>query len=168
MLIIFAGLPGSGKTTLARKLAHRLDAVYIRIDSIEQALKRSNLGSLPMEDAGYRVAYRVAEDNLRLGRTVIGESVNPIEQTRSAWLDVANRTGSLPVEVEVVCSDPIEHRKRVETRTSDIADFKLPSWQEVLDREYEDWPRDHIVIDTANRPIQECIDELAEKIGVAH
>ena len=38
MLYIFGGLPGTGKTTLARYLAHHQRAVYLRIDTIEQAL----------------------------------------------------------------------------------------------------------------------------------
>ena len=39
MLIIFSGLPGSGKSTIARALARRLRAVYLRIDTIEQAIR---------------------------------------------------------------------------------------------------------------------------------
>jgi len=31
---------------------------------------------------GYEVAYAIAEDNLRLGRTVIADSVYPAEGTR--------------------------------------------------------------------------------------
>jgi predicted kinase len=70
MLIVFAGLPASGKSSIARVLAQGLGAVWSRIDSIEQAIRESGavLGSL--DDAGYRAAYAVAEDNLRLGRTV--------------------------------------------------------------------------------------------------
>ncbi|GKV79057.1 hypothetical protein PEC106568_42300 [Pectobacterium carotovorum subsp. carotovorum] len=38
MLIILGGLPGTGKSTIARLLASRLNAVWLRIDSIEQSL----------------------------------------------------------------------------------------------------------------------------------
>jgi predicted kinase len=43
MLIVFSGLPGVGKTTIARELACSLAAVYLRIDSIEQALRQAGL-----------------------------------------------------------------------------------------------------------------------------
>jgi len=62
MLIIFGGLPGSGETTIARELARRISAVYLRIDSMEQAILRSGLASRSPNDAGYHVAYAVAED----------------------------------------------------------------------------------------------------------
>ena len=42
-LIIFSGLPAAGKTTLARILATQLDALYLRIDTIEQSLRDSPL-----------------------------------------------------------------------------------------------------------------------------
>lgn len=38
MLIIFGGLPGTGKTTIARELARQTGAMHLRIDSIEQAI----------------------------------------------------------------------------------------------------------------------------------
>ncbi|HEY6734138.1 MAG TPA: AAA family ATPase, partial [Roseiarcus sp.] len=41
MLIVFAGLPGTGKSSVARELAGKLDAVWLRIDSIEQAIRDS-------------------------------------------------------------------------------------------------------------------------------
>ena len=37
MLIIFGGLPGSGKSTVAQALALRTGACYLRVDTIEQA-----------------------------------------------------------------------------------------------------------------------------------
>jgi predicted kinase len=146
MLIILGGLPGVGKTSVARELARRAGAVYLRIDSIEQALRA------PIEDTGYRVAYAVAEDNLRLGRTVVADSVNPIALTRSAWLDVARRAETPTVEIEIVCSDAAEHRRRVESRNDGV------TWDAVVAREYAPWPGARTTIDTAGRTLEECIE----------
>jgi predicted kinase len=88
-LLIFGGLPGVGKTAVAAGLALEVGAVHLRIDSIEQALR--NYGVEASGPEGYEVAYAIAEDNLRLGRTVIADSVNPVEVTRSAWRGVAQR-----------------------------------------------------------------------------
>ena len=81
MLLILGGLPGVGKTAIATALAREMDAVHLRIDSIEQALRNSGVTISGPE--GYVVAYAIARDNLNLGRTVIADSVNPVEITRS-------------------------------------------------------------------------------------
>jgi predicted kinase len=38
LLVVFAGLPGSGKSVLGRGTATALGATYLRIDSIESAI----------------------------------------------------------------------------------------------------------------------------------
>jgi len=162
MLIIIGGLPGTGKTTIARELAHQLGAVHLRIDSIEQAIWDSGVVSRSLNDAGYRVGYAIAEDNLRVGRTVIADSVNPLPLTRDAWVEVANRAQVSAIEIEVKCSNASEHRHRVENRMADIPGLRLPTWQEVVSRDYHPWDREHVVIDTASRSVEQNIKILRE------
>lgn len=160
MLIILAGLPGSGKSTVGRALARRLGAIYLRIDTMEQAIVHSSLGVAAAEEAGYLAGNAVAEDNLRLGLTVVADSVNPVGESRIGWRDAATAAGCAFIDVEIVCSDPVEHRHRVETRSTDIEGLNQPTWQDVVDRDYEPWGEDHMVIDTAGKSVTECVDEL--------
>ena len=125
MLIVFGGLPGTGKTKVAKALAQKLDAVYLRVDTIEQALRSSAVLKTDVGPAGYVVAYRLAEDNLRIGRVVVADSVNSLQVTRDGWLPVAEQASTRAAEVEFICSDAVEHRRRVETRRSDIEELKL-------------------------------------------
>jgi predicted kinase len=165
MLIIFGGLPGVGKTAIARQLARFIGAVHLRIDSIEQAIRASGAVSQPLNDAGYCVAYAVAEDNLRIGRTVIADSVNPLHITREAWVGVANRLQVRAIEIEVTCSDIDEHRRRVATRITDIPGLKLPTWEEVAGREYHPWDREHLVIDTAGRTVEQNVETIRKLVS---
>jgi predicted kinase len=160
MLVIFGGLPGSGKTTIARSLAERLQGVYVRVDTIEQGLRNSGMLKADVGPAGYMAAYGIAEDNLLLGRTVIADSVNPIRVTRDAWLRVTKRAGTRAIEVEVICSDKVEHRRRVETRVTDVKGLVKPTWDEVVNRTYDDWGGLQIVVDTADKAADDIVAAL--------
>jgi predicted kinase len=164
ILIVFGGLPGTGKSTLAKAIAQERGAVYLRIDAIEQALRDADVLKGDVGTAGYLTAYALAQSNLRLGRDVVADCVNPLGITREAWRDVAAKAGVAATEVEVVCSDMAEHRRRVETRRVDIAGLKLPSWEEVQSSGYEPWDEPHTVIDTANRSVEEALRALREAL----
>ncbi len=163
ILYIFSGLPGSGKSTLAKALARVTKASYLRIDTVEQGIR--DLCQFKVEGEGYRLSYRVASDNLELGNSVIADSCNPIELTRKEWQDVANNLNAQFINIEVRCSDKTEHKQRVEERVSEVTNLVLPSWQQVVDREYHPWNSNSInlvKIDTAGKSIQESIEELLQ------
>lgn len=150
LLVVLGGLPGTGKTTLARLLARDLDAVHLRIDSIEQAVVRSSLGVDTAAEVGYTVAAAVARDNLRLGRPVVADCVNPVAESQAGWHAVGRATDARLVELQLVCSDAAEHRRRVEERVADIPGHVLPTWADVSTGTLAPWP-DAYVVDSAGR-----------------
>lgn len=150
MLIVLGGLPGSGKTTIAREIAALLPCTYLRIDTIEQALRSAGVAAGEIGPAGYVVAYGLARSNLSLGQAVLADCVNPLPVTREAWRAVAADASSPIVEVEIVCSDAAEHRRRVEQRSIDIPGLVPPTWESVQRHDYEPWSGPHLVIDTAS------------------
>ena len=164
MLVVFGGLPGTGKTTLARQVADRLGATYLRIDTIEQALRSSMGLADDLGPAGYEIAYAICETNLTLGRAVVADCVNPLPVTRAAWRDVARRTASPIVEIEVICSDEAEHRRRVESREIDIPGLIAPTWAAVMARDYEPWSEPRTVVDTARTTIAEAVSAIVDAV----
>ena len=150
-LIVFSGLPGTGKTTLARALSKKLGAFFLRIDAIETGIKQSELKTDSIEDAGYQGAFNLARENLALGHGVIADCVNPISFSRSAWRQVSRDAHVPCLELELVCSDRVEHQRRVEERHSQ--DSATPDWQRVLNRHYEPRQADCLELDTARLDI---------------
>ncbi len=171
MLIVFSGLPGTGKTTIARALAAKLGATWLRIDAIEQALRQHGGESADIGAAGYLVAFSVAASNLEIGRLVVADCVNPVGESREGWRTTARRAGSAILEIEIICSDTVEHRRRVERRVADIPGFVLPTWKSVTDHDYAAWSCDHLVIDTAFSAPDESVATieawLAERAAIA-
>jgi predicted kinase len=165
-LIVVSGLPAVGKTTIASRLARQIRAAHVRIDTIEQAVVEATPLVQPLGPVGYLIGYAVATDQLRNHVSVVADSVNPLEVTRLAWREVGARHAIRTVEVEVICSDPHEHRRRAETRTSSIPSLVLPTWQQILDREYEPWDHPPLIIDTADADIEACVTNLRRRANL--
>ena len=162
MLVVLGGLPGSGKTTIARSVAETLTAVYVRVDAIEAAMWRAGIArEQPTGLAAYVVGEAVAEGCLHAGSSVVVDAVNAVEAARQTWRDLAARTHKPLRVIEVICSDTAEHRRRVETRSVDLEGHYVPAWADVVERAYEPWQDPRLIVDTS-RPVTECLAQIAE------
>lgn len=69
------------------------------------------------------------------------------------------------MEIELVCSDAVEHRRRVESRAATGRPDGLPSWQDVVERDYAAWDRDRVVIDTALESVEQALAKLGDTLS---
>ncbi|NLU83804.1 AAA family ATPase [Rhodococcus sp. HNM0569] len=169
-LIVLSGLPGVGKTTLAKRLSAAIGAIHLRLDTIEAALTSSGIieragGWQAFPAVGYRIAWALAHDHLVAGHDVVADSVNPLAVTRESWSSCARDTGSQLVNIEVACGDVELHRSRVESRESDLTGLTVPTWEQVRERRYEPWSEQVLRVDTAegvDRPVSTVLSRLAE------
>lgn len=164
VLLILGGLPGTGKTTLARAWARSRGAAHVRVDTIEAALQRA--GAEQIGPQGYVAAYALAADQLALGLDVVADSVNPLPVTRQAWREVASAAGALVLEVELTCAAP-EHRERVENRTADIEGHQLPDWAAVQGGDYAPWPQPDLTLETAGVDVLDLVALLEAALTAA-
>ena len=136
MLVAMAGLPGSGKSTIAEILAGRLGATVISVDPIEAAILRAGIDSdQPTGLAAYLVAETMAEQVLVSGHSVIVDAVNAVEPARLQWRDLAERCDVKLRVIETVCTDDDLHEERLSRRTGLVAAYAV---EQSVD-EYVEW-----------------------------
>lgn len=109
--------------------------------------------------------HAVAGDLLRAGHRVLVGCVNPVETTREAWRDAAQRAGAGLLEVELVCGDPLVHRARAEGRVVDVPGLDLPDWHAIRSREYRPWPSADLRVDTATASAPEAAAMIRSALG---
>jgi predicted kinase len=163
LLIVFSGLPGTGKTTISQALADKLHAVYLRIDTIEQAMKSA--GAEQIGPAGYVIANELAATNLQLGHSIVADCVNPVSASRLGWRNVATRAQARLIEIHLICSDASEHKRRVEFRIADIPGHRVPNWEDVNRHEFEPRDDDYLLLDTAFLQPAALVDRCATYIS---
>ncbi|MFL6124354.1 AAA family ATPase [Actinophytocola sp.] len=139
MLVVFVGRPGTGKTTLARLASAELAAAHLRIDAIEAAIARYGLAGPPVNPVGYAIAHEIAASSLAAGAHVVIDAVSAVPEARAGWTALAAAAGTPLRVVEVVVTDPAEHRRRVEARRSDLEGLVVPTWDQVTALAYEPW-----------------------------
>lgn len=166
VLVVLSGLPGVGKSTIAGELARRLGACVVSVDQIEDAILRSGIPqSFETGLAAYRVGATVAEEQLRTGLDVIVDAANYVEAGRALWRGAAASTGTPIAAVDVVCSDPGEHRRRLEERRRGLDAFPEPSWADVERRaaDAEPWTGPHLVVD-ATQPVDASVRAIVDHL----
>ncbi len=167
MLIVMAGLPGAGKSTVADGLGRARSWPVLSVDPVEAALLYSGIDAAqPTGLAAYVVVEAMAEHQLGLGQTVIVDAVNDAPEARQQWRDLAARAGVDLRWIEVGCSDPEIHRVRLAGRQRRLLVALEPDWASLEARRVglAEWTDDRLRIDSVADP-QTSLDYLVERLG---
>jgi predicted kinase len=140
LLVVTAGLPAAGKSTIAEVVGNRLGLPVLSVDPIEAAILSAGIdASQPTGLAAYLVAEAMAEGVLSTGRGVVIDAVNAVEPARDQWVKLAARQQATLRFLEVVCSDPEVHRERLAARAGRHAKVDPAFAVEQSLEEWEPW-----------------------------
>lgn len=132
-LILICGLPSTGKTTLAKKLAGQLNQ-YVLI-SQNDIRRKMGIKRMPKtQEKVLRTIDRLIAENLLAGLGVICESVNRCSFRRHQIYGVASGCGRRVITLEIVCSEKMAKERILKRPKGDelISDPKDPAVYERL------------------------------------
>jgi len=168
MLILMAGLPGTGKSTLSRTLAAEVGGTVIDKDRIRAALfdPADIEYSTEQDEFCMRVMLKVAGYLFRKdpARKVFldGRTFSRVYQLRRAT-GYANALGQPWRIFECVCSDETA-RKRLESDPAHLA--RNRDWQlyETIKKRFEEIVLPKAVIDT-DQPLEDCVNQAKQNLA---
>jgi predicted kinase len=154
MLIVFSGLPGTGKSVLAEAVGRILGIPVFAKDWLEATLLHCELvpgnEAKPLGSAGYQLLTVLAERQLMLGQSAILDSVASTESIRSSWRQLAVAHDAEWRVIECICSDKGLHRARMKVRQRNIPGWHELDWSEVerVKGYYLPWEEDRLILNT--------------------
>ena len=149
MLIVLSGLPGTGKSAIATRIAEVRGLPVLSVDPIESAIVRAGIAqSFETGLAAYVVAEALAESMLMTGLSPVIDAVNSVDEARDMWRGLAAKRGVTLRIIECSIADDDAHRARLHARERGLA-IPEPAWDEVVRRRqaWLSWPEPHVTID---------------------
>ncbi len=151
MIVIVLGLPGSGKSYFAERLAKRLDAEYLNSDRLRKKLFSNRTYSIKEKAKVYdRMLKRMVEalgqnDNLVLDATFHKKEIREPFLTK----------GKGRIYIIEVCAEEEIIRQRVQKNRPDSeADFDV---YQLIKQEWELLEVPHLVLESTNKNIDEML-----------
>ncbi len=155
-VIVFTGLPGTGKSSIAEAVARELGIPVFAKDWLEATLIRCELQSAkdapPLGSAGYELLTTLAERQLQLGQSVILDSVASTLSIRATWRALAQTYRAEWRVIECICSDEAAQLDRMKVRQRHIPSWHELDWSEVerVKAYYVPWDEERLILDAVN------------------
>ncbi len=152
-LILFSGMPGSGKTTLARLVARRLGIPVFAKDRVQRVLRDHNLADSSTGD-GYYIILDQADEQLSLGISVILDATFPLDHFRMVASEIAARHRTRFCALYCTCSDDAVWSDRMKQRVQYVPGWKPVGWEDVLRMRdyYQPWNDNALTVDSIIPP----------------
>jgi predicted kinase len=170
-LIVFSGLPGTGKSSLAEAAGRELGIPVFARDWLEATLWGVGLNEEAacadkLGYAGYELMTTLARRQLAMGQSAVLDSVAGVVAVREAWRGLAAEFRADWYVIECICSDGGLHRARLATRQRAIPGWYEVTWAQVeaVRGRYVAWEEERLVVDGV-RPFAENLATVLAYVG---
>jgi len=157
------GLPGSGKSFFAARLAEQLDADYISSDTVRRSLVPGALYTPQEKLMVYLEMLRLTESAVRLGRPVVVDATFYTAAVRSMFMEELSDSVQLAF-IEVVADEELVRQRLKRPRETSDANYEV---YRQIKEEWQPLPTAHLLLRSTDTNIDGMLDEAMEYLQQA-
>lgn len=161
MVIIVLGLPGSGKSYFASKLAAELGADYISSDEVRMSLFSTRTYSDEEKKMVYDAMGSMMSDALFHKKPVVLDATFYRESLRNQFEEIAQGYREKIIYIEVTAPEHLIKERLQKPRLSSEADHAVYL---KLKEAYDPLKKDHLILFSSNNNISEMLSKAADYI----
>jgi predicted kinase len=160
--VIVCGLPGVGKSTIAKDLAPLINAVLLSTDKIRKELIPNPTYKKQEKKLIYNVLLIVTKYLHKAGINCILDATFNTENSRKELRKKLGLSQEQICIIECICPDDIVI-SRLKDRKNDYSDANISIYKK-MKRIYEPIKGEHIIIDTNQQPTKTNVKEIVSKL----
>jgi predicted kinase len=159
MIILVGGLPGSGKTYFAKRLAAKIDAVWLSSDAVRKSLEARGKYLPDDRMLVYKELGRLAELHHNNSRDVVVDATFSHQQMRDLFVFLADKLSVLLHFIWIHANESLIKHRLQQPREDSEADFAV--YQKLRD-EFEPLDLPFMKIESTNDNIASML-QIAER-----
>lgn len=162
MIIVVAGLPGSGKSYFASMLAEQTAAVYISSDRVRKSLHAMGKYTLHDKMKVYEEMLRLTTRALDEGKRVVADATFYKRNLRELFLALGENKKVATRFIVVVANDAVVKERLKRPREESEADFAV--YQNIRDQ-FEEMHTPHLTLESTNDNIDTMLGKAIHYIS---
>ena len=158
-IIIVGGVPGAGKSTLAKALSKELNIPTFSKDELEAAVSRVGLcNNKETKGVGFEIMAALAKNQIETNNSAIFDFIASKSRIMEQWPELLETDIKY---IECICSNEYIHRERIQSRNRNIEGWYELEWKDVLTikKYFQPLMADHLILDS--------VDDLGENVTKA-
>ncbi len=164
MVVIVFGLPGSGKSYFASRLANLVNAEYINSDSVRRMFAGKKTYSLNEKISVYNEMLKRMKEMIKENRTLVLDATFYKSDIRIKFINEANLNEKISF-MEVRANESVISERLKKPRTDSEADFDV---YKKMKNEWEPFNPDHLILQSTDNNIEEMLHKATSYLNLGN